>query len=223
MASASLRIEAVVDGAERGALSASAEQLGECLGAATQGSWPVELRFHESIGALEAPDRPTLVICSLLADLDRHDDEPIATTEARWRKDLAALPDGFLCVFVCTIFRCTTLARGGRHVDGMPALAERIRRLNLLAAELSHDAGVGVIDIDRVFAHIGARALATDHRLSGPLAADVAGHAIVSGLLAMGLDEVAAPEVQARAKHFHGDVSTVLQYVAESRQRSEGA
>ena len=213
-----LVIEAVVDDAERATLEATAEQLGECLKAATGSAWPVELRFHQTIEAIVPGYRSTIVIASLLPEVLRRD-LSLADIEARWRKGLASLHGAFLGVFVCTVFRCVATAAERRREQGTLDIAERIRRLNLLAAELSHDTGVGVVDIDRVFAHIGARELGTDYRQSGAMAADVAAHAIVSGMLAIALDDVILPDEQNRAKRFHGDLSTLVTFVLSSRRR----
>jgi hypothetical protein len=218
----SLGIEAVVDDTERSAVAAAADQLGEALEAATGHASPVALRFRESLTAVGPPEAPTIVIASFLPDVERLD-EPIAATEARWRDGVASLGNGFLGVFACTVFRCVNTNSLRRRDRSFPAITERIRRLNLLAAELSHDTGVGVIDIDRVFTHVGARELDTDYRLTGPMAADVAAHAIVSVLLAMALDEVATPDVQNRARHFHGDLATVVRYVMGRRQQGGSA
>ncbi|MEO8304054.1 MAG: hypothetical protein ABI724_08035 [Betaproteobacteria bacterium] len=217
-----LVIEAVVDDAERATLEATAEQLGECLKAATGALWPVEVRFHPTIEAIVPPNRPTIVIASLLPDVLRTD-ESLAQIEARWRKGLAALTGEFLGVFVCTVFRCVAPTAQRRRAESTPDIAERIRRVNLLAAELSHDSGVGVIDIDRVFTHIGARELGTDYRQTGAMAADVAAHAIVSGVIAIALDDVIPPDAQHRAKRFHGDLAKLATFVLSSRRREAGS
>jgi len=215
-------IEAVVDGAERAALVAAGKQLGACLESVTAAPWPVELRFRDSIAAVGPPDRSTIVIASFLPEVERWD-EPIAVTDARWRKQLASLDDTLFCVLVCTVFRCIATAPGRRHLDAAPARTERIRRVNLLAAELSHDTGVGVIDIDRVIAHVGARLLGTDYRLTGSMAAEVAAHAIVSALLSFGLDGVVPADVQDRATGVHGGVFTLVRSAIASGQRNLSA
>lgn len=218
-----LVIDAVVDDAERATLEATAEQLGECLEAATGSAWPVLLRFHPTIKAIVPRDRSTIVIASLLPEVLRWD-ASLADIEARWRKGLASLPGTLLGAFVCTVFRCVATATAterGRE-PAATDVAQRIRRLNLLAAELSHDTGVGVIDIDRVFAHIGARELQTDYRQTGAMAADVAAHAIVSGVLQMSLDGVISADEQHRARRFHGDLSTLVTFVLTSRRREAG-
>jgi hypothetical protein len=188
-----LRADAVVGDTERPALVAAAKELGECLGAASGGAWPIELRFRESVSAIASSDLPTIVIASLLPEVVG-EEEPWPQAEARWRQDLLSLRDRQIpAVFVCTIFR---------HVANRsvyPSI-ERIRRLNLLVAELSHDIGINVIDIDRVFAHIGAAALQTDYRVTGPAAVQAAANVIVSSVLAAGLDHIIPAAVQEEAK-----------------------
>ena len=56
----------------------------------------------------------------------------------------------------CWSARSFATSRTGGRAEAVRDL-ERIRRLNRMAAELSHDLGVSVIDIDRAFAHIGGR------------------------------------------------------------------
>ena len=112
-------------------------------------------------------------------------------------------------ILLCTIFR---------HVaDPAPDVAanerERIRRLNLLAIELSHDTGAAVVDFDRVFAHLGARPLATDHTLTGRVAAEVAAHALVANILDAGLDEIVPAEIQERAHQFQGTLADISRLV----------
>lgn len=204
-----LLIEAVVDDAERPALVAAFEQLCECLSASSGILWPVRLRFHGSIRVIDLADRPTVVIASLLPAIAQ-DDEPLSRTAQRWRQHFLSLVEGKVpAVFVCTVFRHVADGSTHRRLVGPPATAERVRRVNLLAAELSQDTGISVIDIDRVFAHFGARALKTDYRMSGPIAAEVAGYTIVSSILAIGIDDFIPPSVQERAKRFQGDLSEI--------------
>jgi hypothetical protein len=79
-------------------------------------------------------------------------------------------------------------------------LRVRIARLNLLAAEISRETGCNVIDIDRVLADIGARALQTDYRLAGRYAAEAVAATIALTLLSLGLDEYATYETQETAR-----------------------
>ena len=83
------------------------------------------------------------------------------------------------------------------------------RRLNLLAIEVSHRCGVFVVDIDKIFAHVGARQIETDFRLAGRKAAETAGYAIVAAILAGGLDNAAPPQVQEMAIELHGPLSDI--------------
>ena len=199
-----LRIDAVVDDAERPALVAATEQLRECLHAGSGSAWPVAVRFLDALAAIAARDRPTIVVASLLPELAR-DSEPLAATEARWREQLSRLVDmGVPAILVCTVFRHVAAPGSDRRPDSRPATRERIRRLNLLAIELSHDTGVGIVDVDRVFAHLGARELATDHRLSGRVAAEVAAASIVASIVGHGLDDIVSPQVQEHAQKFQG-------------------
>jgi hypothetical protein len=198
-----IRIEAEVDACERPAILAGAQQLAEALKAATGADWPIQLRYWEP-GAAPATSEPgSVIVLSLLQDVDRK--EAFAETEARWRARLAALSKGTAPVLICTIFRCLA----DRRTPGGLERIERIRRLDRMAADLSHDLGATVVDIDRAFAHIGGRVLKTDYRLSGRLAAEVAGHALVLCILSLALDEVVSAELQDRARTFQGGLREI--------------
>jgi hypothetical protein len=202
-----IRIDACVDPAEHPALVAGAEQLGECLLVATGVAWPVQVRLLAP-GSTPLPPAGALAftIFSLLPETQRLD-EPIAVTDRRWRDTLRPFVERGSAVFVCTVFRST--GEPSTAAGAASALLERIRRLNLLAVELSHALGVWVIDFDRALAHVGARALQSDYRLGGRLAAEVAGHQIVWSLLAHGLDDGVSPQAQETAKTFHGDLQRI--------------
>jgi hypothetical protein len=195
-------IEAEVDERERPAMLAGAQQLAEALAAATGADWPIQLHLLDP-GAAVATSAGSVIVLSLLADVAR--EEPFSDTEARWRARLKDLVKGTAPVLICTVFRhvCERLTPSGA------AILQRIRRLDRMAAELSRDLGVAVIDIDRAFAHIGGRTLGTDYRLNGRLAAEVAGHGLVWSLLSLGLDEIISPEAQDRARTFHGGLGEI--------------
>jgi hypothetical protein len=195
-----LRIDAIVAGNERSALVAASEQLGESLGAATGQPWHIDLHFRGDLMAVDVLVPPSIVVASLLPELARGD-EPLAAIEARWRAGLATLVrDPGPAVLLCTIFRHVAAAPG----DARTRMIERIRRLDRMAIDLSHDAGVGIADVDRTFAHLGARYLATDYRMIGALAAEVAAWTLVTAMLARGLDDVIAPDVQEAALRYQG-------------------
>ncbi|MBV8601869.1 MAG: hypothetical protein JO359_09940 [Candidatus Eremiobacteraeota bacterium] len=183
---------------ERPAFAAASEQLREALAEAQADPLPIRLAFCQSLDDVRPEGEPTVAVVSLLRELES--EESPASIETRLRAQLASvLERGAQSAFVCTIFR---------YVPDDPDLVkiERIRRLNLLAPELSFDTGACVIDIDRVFAHVGAQQLKTDYRLGGRIAAEVAGHTIVASLLAVGLDDVVAIDARERAQAFQGTI-----------------
>jgi hypothetical protein len=142
-------------------------------------------------------DDADIVCLSLLPDLfDTEEDWP--ETETRLRHAAAALRDGIMArgvpVFVVTIFRHLT----AKH----SALLPRLRRLNLLAARLSQEFGIFVIDLDRVLAHRGARELDSDARLGSEAARRLATEVIVETLLSMGVDHLIDDAALQRALVF---------------------
>ncbi len=207
-----LTIAAVVAPEEVPALTAAAEQLGEALSYANGAEVPVAVRFHDSAEAIDLPSETTVVVTSLLPELARRN-SAVAEVEARWRALLTALCNRFQAVFVCTIFRYLGGENEHRFFAAPPSCIEHLRRLDLLAAQLSQATGAGVVDFDRVFAHVGARKLRTDSKLGGALAAEVAGYSIVASILAVGLDAIISPDIQARAEKYQGllpDLDTLL-------------
>jgi hypothetical protein len=205
--------------AEWPGLVAGAEQLSDCLGQAAARSWPVRLERLAPDAEVPAARAPTAIIVSLLAEAERVE-EPFGQTEARWRGRLIRLLDLGAPVFVRTVFRHIADRANAGTVS--PVL-ERIRRLNLMAAQLSNELGAQVIDIDRAFAHIGARALQSDYRMGGVLAAEVAGHTAAWSLLSGGLDEAVDPELQDKAKAVLGGLQQINQVVSRRLSRHRGA
>jgi hypothetical protein len=201
-----LSLDARVDEAEQPAVIAAAELLSESLGrAAGGGPWPVQLNFRPPGAPPQEGATPSAIITSLLPEVAAPG-EPIAETQARWRAHLDALLAAGAPVFLCTVFRhLNDRPRDGR----VSPVLERIRRLNRMALDLSHDIGVGVIDIDRAFAHIGGRTLKTDYRPTGVLAAEVGGHTIAWSLLSFGLDDVVDPSLQEKAKQVIGSLQQI--------------
>lgn len=114
----------------------------------------------------------------------------VQTELSAWISDIAGTGDP---VLVATVFRCITAEQ-----DPEGRLLTRIRRLNLLAAELSREFGVFVVDLDRVLTDIGGMALDTDYRLQGKLAADVAGQALAMCVATNALDLYIPFEAQER-------------------------
>ncbi|MDR3418135.1 MAG: hypothetical protein P4L83_18335 [Nevskia sp.] len=219
---AELRIEAAVDPSEHPALVASAQQLAECLTAAVGRSPTIQLNFADSFEAIGSVSLPVIAIVSLLPELARSA-ESWSETRERWQVRAATLVRRAIPVtLLCTIFRHVAERKTDRPPGSSPSAIERIRRLNLLAAGLSHATGIGVADVDRVFAHFGARMALTDHRLNGTIAAELAGHTIVSAILASDLDAVLAREVVERAKEFHGTRSQDIVVRVQRRLAAAG-
>jgi hypothetical protein len=190
----SLLIEARVDERERPAMEEARAQLQEYLVRAGAAQARVELVFAAADAPVAAASG-TLVVASLMTELSRGE-EPLESTTRRWLAHLGDLASQGTPVYLCNVFRhAAERARDGRPTP----LLDRIRRLDLMAIQLSRDTGAGVIDIDRAFAEIGARALGCDWRLQGALAARVAGHTAARCFLSHGLEAWLDAGLQERA------------------------
>jgi hypothetical protein len=173
------RLIAVARNGERAAIHHAAALLCTHLSAAAGHPHAIEPAFRDDPAAL-ADCGPGVVVVSLASELDR-----TASKDARSRwepllRGLVARDAG--PVFLCTVFRLV-------HDDADPTVTiERIRRINLLAAELSQATGVFVVDLDRALAHVGGRTVGADYRLASVTAQAAAGHVIAATLLSAGLD-----------------------------------
>ena len=185
-AGASLRLRAFVGPTEAPAVEEAARQLTQSL----QGQ-AVGVEFVASLSELREDTGPAVAIASLLPEVEAAvQDWPAA--EARLTSAYQALAQGAApTLFVCTVLRH---APSDLDEDATSALRLAIRRLDLLAVELSHATGLNIIDLDRALAHIGALELRTDYRLTGAAAAEAAGGVISATVLAAGLDDWMAPE-----------------------------
>jgi hypothetical protein len=193
--SAIIPVRAVVDVNERTAVELAASLLQNTLGAAAGGPVRVRCQFEPSLDALKEADGACIIIASLLPEVANYQ-EPWTTVEARLHQlcqDLTSI-DGAV-VFLCTVFR---------HVPSDDTRAQsrllRIRRLNLLAAELSRKTGLLVIDLDRSLADIGASKLQADYRLAGQYASEAAAKFIALAVISAGLDNYLSFEIQDAAK-----------------------
>jgi hypothetical protein len=99
--------------------------------------------------------------------------------EASWRAMAAQCEAAGGVVFVTTILRHLPADKAERMA--------RLRRLNLLAARLSQQYGILVIDLDRTLSHVGALALRTDARLDGELGQRAAARTMLTALLNYGV------------------------------------
>jgi hypothetical protein len=190
-----ITLKAIVDRGEQAAITQAATLLQRCLSAAAAGPVAVRCQFENSFDAVTASAEPCVVIASLLLEVANYQ-QPWPTVVDRLSKTYRELASADpTSVFLCTVFR---------HVpaDDFDAQSRliRIRRLNLLAAELSRETGLSVIDLDRCLADIGAVNLQADYRLQGLQAAGVVSREIALAIVSAGLDAYLPFEVQDTAK-----------------------
>jgi hypothetical protein len=121
----------------------------------------------------------TLVALTLHGLLEAEED--FVEIEARWERACATIKPGRV-VFVSTILRYWP--------DGPSTGMAHLRRLTLLAIRLSQRYGLLVIDIDRVLAHRGALALATDAHLGGVQGQEAAARLMAQAVLYYGLADL---------------------------------
>ena len=185
-----------VSQSEEAAVLAAAGQLVMGLAAACAVNIGISPVFVQSVEALAGSPAGALHVVSLVPEL-LHLDELWSNQEKRLRREVEALAALGSVVFILTILR-----HAGQDED--PELLYRrrvrIRRLNLLAAELSQETGAFVVDVDRVLADIGGRNLQTDYRLDSPAATVAAGCAIALCIAANGLDGYVSVEAQDKAR-----------------------
>ena len=198
-------IRAVVDINERAAVSRAAMLLESSLSAASGEPVTVRCQFEASLDALQGFEAPCIIMISLLPEVANYRKSWVEL-ERRFRGRCQALmsADGAV-VFLCTVFRHVAT---GDSAD--PARLVRIRRLDLLAAELSRETGLFIVDLDRSLADIGASKLHTDYRLDGEYASQAAGKFIALAVLSAGLDAYLPFEVQDTARATVANVQLKL-------------
>jgi hypothetical protein len=188
----SIPIRALVHGNERSAITAMARALQERLTQAASGPATVTCSFAESFADLQKPHEPSIVITSLLLEAGNYQDD-WADVEGRLRTRYAALAeDAASVVFVTTVFRHISEGDAAQR----ELLRLRIRRLNRLAADLSREYGIMVIDLDRDLADIGGRRLQTDYRLGGEHAEQMTARSMARAIVSAGLDNYVPFELQ---------------------------
>ncbi len=189
--------------AEHPPFQAAARQLAHWLGTASGVNHAITLNLRKTLDLREAGG-PGVIVVSLLNETASLS-IPYADVAARWHRQAAAVTAATTRpVFYCTVFRHVPTPADPQQGWSRAATLERIRRLNLLAAELSQATGAGVIDIDRTLAHFGARQLRTDYTLAGTQGAETAGDIIAAALLGAGLDDLVADEPLENARRLHG-------------------
>jgi hypothetical protein len=188
----SIPIKALVHANERSAITTMARTLQDRLTQAAAEPASVTCSFAESFSDLQKPHDPSIIITSLLLETDDYQ-EDWTEVEGRLRARYAALAeDAASIVFVTTVFR--HISRG--DATQRELLRFRIRRLNRLAADLSREFGIMVIDLDRDLADIGGLRLQTDYRLEGEYAEQVAARSMARAVVSAGLDNHVPFELQ---------------------------
>ncbi|MDE8349753.1 MAG: hypothetical protein POG74_09770 [Acidocella sp.] len=192
------KLQALVTAEERLAVCNATELLARGLTMVAKVPWTLEYAFPSAIARLDQSPGSSIVITSLIEEVERIDDEAWPDSEARLRLKYQTLcNDPGRSVYICTLLRHVP-----SDLSSAPARMTRIRRLNLLALNLSRELGVLVADVDRDLADIGARNLQTDYRLQGPYAAQAAGKSLAMTMLLVGLDDLVPFEMQEAARHL---------------------
>jgi hypothetical protein len=196
MTAHSVPLVAAVSANERGIVEQAASHLADSLSRASGESWTCPCRFVSGLNELTGATSGSVVVTSLLlylADVDR----PWPEVEAELCTTYAALCEAGDPVLICTILRHVDAAGDVERADH---IRRRLRKLNLLATELSRRFGALVIDIDRVLADVGARRLETDYALGGPVAAEFASKTMALCIATNALDAFASVKIQDGAR-----------------------
>ena len=188
-----IRIAAYAGDGERRAIEAAGRRLADALTEAEGMPRAIEADFVEAPEQLA--ERDAIRVASLLPEV-AHRETPWRQEEARLRALYAPLCESGSPFLFLTILRHVDASGEDGEAD---RIRVRIRRLNLLAIELSREHAVCVIDLDRVLADVGARRLRTDYRLGGDAAA-LAARTIATGIAVDALDGIVPFEVQDRAR-----------------------
>ncbi len=187
-----ISLAAYVSRNECEAVQLAGRHIAQALGQATATPWTCDCVFCPDWNELHERSDSAIIVTSLVLELETIL-EPWPQVERRLRAAYADLCEAGKPVFICTILR--HIGQDG-VVETPDALMLRIRRLNLLAAEISRETGAFVIDLDRVLADIGARRLRTDYRLEGKSTTEISGHFIAETLIANALDDFVPFEIQ---------------------------
>jgi hypothetical protein len=188
-------ILAAVTSNEQAVVERAALDLAKALGQATGESWTCPCTFAPEFDRLVGATSGSIVVTSLhlaMTDVDR----PWPEVEQELHDSYSALCEAGDTVLICTILRHVDAAE---DFERAARIRRRIRKLNLLATELSRLYGAFVIDFDRVLADVGARRLETDFRLGGTVAMAFAGKTVAICIAANALDAFAPEKAQSAA------------------------
>lgn len=206
MAIASLAVHAVVrHQVELPPLQQALRQLSAMASQALGHEWGVAFSYGPP--GLPPPPGTGLVLLSLLHEaLPPH--APLPEVAARWHQVVAELAGLGVPLLLCNLFRHVPPQPFGAEGPARAVMQDRIRRLNLLAVELSHRHAVDLADVDRSLAYLGALPMQTDFLLARGLgtavAADVITGAILQGEVATLLPDAVAQALPAQHRGHAG-------------------
>ena len=193
-----ITLKSMVAHGQEAALNRAAKLLETALSDASGSQVSVQCQFVDSLENLKGSDERCVVIAPLLSEVANYQ-QPWAAVADRLSESYRGLANAENAdqksVFICTVFRRVPT----NEIDAQSRLI-MIRRLNLLAAELSRETGFFVVDLDRSLADIGAAKIETDYRLQGAYAEAVVAREIALAVVSAGLDAFLPFEVQDAAK-----------------------
>lgn len=189
-------VSAFVSEGEQAAVRLAAGHIARALGQAADVPWTCDWVFSPDMETLRRNRDGSIILTSLVPALGDME-ESWSRVEERLRTAYVALSERGVPVFISTILRHVGHEE---KVELAAAIRIRIRRLNLLASEISRETGAYVIDLDRILADIGARRLRTDYRLVGDAAAEMAGYFISLAVISNALDAFVSAEIQDAAR-----------------------
>jgi hypothetical protein len=196
MTARSVPLLAAVTANEQAVVEAAARHLASALSQATGESWTCPCNFATGLDSLTGATSGSIVVTSLLLSLTDFD-KPWPEVEKELRGTYSALSEAGDPIMICTVLRHVDVSE---DFEQAARIRRRLRKLNLLATELSREYGALVIDIDRVLADVGARRLNTDFRLGGAVAAEFSSKTMALCIATNALDAFAPVKVQDAAR-----------------------
>ena len=202
-----LALELVIgDASEMIHLGQAAGLVSDWIGASSGIPLEIQMAYGPAIDAVVTAGRYRITIISFRSAVHPANlAVKFSDVAAYWRPRIATLRSKSASpVFLSTIFQ--HIDRGSDPDDPAlrPARLERIRRINLFAAEISNATGAYVIDIDRALARLGARTMETDYTLKGHKGTAIAADLVAMAILEAGLDDIIPPDLLASARQAYG-------------------
>ena len=185
------RIHAV-SGPEGGAAFEQAAQRLKELVKQNEGQ-SIDVELSRRLDWSDAPQPGALVIASIGLELENQYSD-LAALKKTWLERIHRLrSEGCSEIFLMTIFPYIAKPERVAERENAVRRLEKIRRLNLMAVELSHEAGVSIIDVGRWFSAIGGALLQTDYRVTGARAQWIVAELTIVTILEAGFDRHFAP------------------------------